>query len=73
MICEMVQAREVRFIVIMWELMNESATISGLVTKGPNPVPRTIETVHSYRMSQVYSWPGLSRKLDDLRDFSVLG
>jgi hypothetical protein len=61
------------FIVIVWELMDESAIISGLVTKGPNPVPRTIETVHSYRVSQVYSWPDLSRKLDDFRDFSVLG
>jgi len=34
MICERVQAHEVMFIVIMWELMDESATISGLVTKG---------------------------------------
>src|SRR5271155_4568680 len=43
MICERVQACGVIFIVIMWELMDESTTISGLVTKGPNPVPSTIE------------------------------
>jgi len=51
------------FIVIVWELMDESATISGLITKGPNPVPGTIETVHTYRVSQVYSWLDLSRNL----------
>ena len=29
--------------------------------------------MHSFQVSQVYSWPDLSRKIDDFRDFSVLG
>jgi hypothetical protein len=53
--------------------MSKSATIGRLVTKGPIPVLRTTETVHSYWVLQVYFWLELSRKLDDFCDFSVLG
>jgi hypothetical protein len=55
------------------EAYEQVATISGLATKGPNPVLRTIKTVYSYQVLQVYFWLDLSRKLDGFRDFSVLG
>jgi hypothetical protein len=52
--------------------MNKSAAIGGLVTKGPIPVLRTTEAVHSCWVLQAYFWLELSRKFDDFHDFSVL-
>jgi hypothetical protein len=57
----------------MWKLMNKSATIGGLVTKGIIPILGTTEAIHSCCMLQVYFWPELSRKLDNFRNFSMLG
>ena len=52
------------FIVIMWELMDESATISGLATKGP---------ILFQGQSKLCTHTRCRKYTDDFRDFSVLG